>query len=130
MKFYLARRADREMKLLSKKNATKNIRLDICGFFRFLGTLENIRNVDQTLGPPSKHLTLKKSRVTNSITKEKSGGYRLYFIVSESQNQVILSSIYSKKAVQNYSKEEIKNVFKATHLDIQNQQLIPFICSD
>jgi ribosomal protein L1 len=83
MKFFLSQRAAVEVKQLSKKKPTKNVKQDICSFFIALETIENIRNVDETLGPKGKNSTIKKSRVTNSILNEKSGGYRLYFIISE-----------------------------------------------
>lgn len=120
MKFYLSQRADKEIEDLAKKPHTKNIRLDICSFFIELKTIENIRNVDETLGVRGKNTTIKKTRVTNSVIKEKKGGYRLYYIVSELKEVVIISSIYSKKTITNYGKEEIKHVFKTANEDIKN----------
>jgi hypothetical protein len=119
MKFYLSQRADKEIEDLLKKAHTKNIRQDICSFFTNLTTIENIRNVDETLGVRGKNTTIKKTRVTNSVNKEKNGGYRLYYIVSELKEVVIISSVYSKKTIANYGKEEIKRVFKATNEDIK-----------
>jgi mRNA-degrading endonuclease RelE of RelBE toxin-antitoxin system len=128
MKFFLSQRAAVEVKQLSKKKPTKNVKQDICSFFIALETIENIRNVDETLGPKGKNSTIKKSRVTNSILNEKSGGYRLYFIISERSSEIIISSIYSKKTISNYSKEEIKSVFRSTNEDIISKDLIPFKC--
>ncbi|MCF8444547.1 MAG: hypothetical protein K9G29_06020 [Crocinitomicaceae bacterium] len=120
MKFYLSQRADKEIEDLAKKPHTKNIRQDICSFFTELKTIENMRNVDETLGVRGKNTTIKKTRVTNSVIKEKKGGYRLYFIVSELKEVVIISSVYSKKTTTNYGKEEIKLVFKTANVDIKN----------
>jgi len=124
MKFYLTQRANQEIAKLSKKAATKNVQLDICTFFQELETIERIRNVDETLGPKGKNTSCKKSRLKNSINKEKSGGYRIYFLVSEGNGVVVISSVYSKKDIKNYYKDEIKRVFMQANEDLKNRLLI------
>ncbi len=131
MKMYLTQRAGEEIARLTKKAATKNIKKDLCAFFLSLGTIENIRNVDETLGPKGRNSSCKKSRVKNSINNEKNGGFRLYFIVSEQCDTIIIASMYSKKMIQNYSKEEIKRVFKSANLDLKEGKLRKFtFCKD
>jgi mRNA-degrading endonuclease RelE of RelBE toxin-antitoxin system len=124
MRFYLTERAYTEIENLTKKSSTRNVKEDICSFFIHLESIENIRHVDETLGLKGKNTTCKKSRVKNSINKEKSGGFRLYFIVSEHKEIIIIASIYSKKTTENYSKDEIKTVFKTANDAIQNGKLI------
>lgn len=119
MKFYLTSRADREIIALSKKPPTKNVKEDICTFFKGIETIEKIREVDETLGAKGALTTCKKVRLKNSVNKEKDGGYRIYFLVSEQNEVIIISSIYSKKKIDNYSKEDIKTVFKAANEDIK-----------
>lgn len=131
MKMYLTQRAGEEIARLTKKAATKNIKKDLCAFFLSLGTIENIRNVDETLGPKGRNSSCKKSRVKNSINNEKNGGFRLYFIVSEQCDTIIIASMYSKKMIQNYSKEEIKRVFKSANIDLKEGKLRKFtFCKD
>lgn len=120
MKFYLTTRADDEIEGLAKKTPTKKIKQDICSFFKELETIEKIREVDETLGIKGKITTCKKTRLKNSINNEKDGGYRIYFLVSEKNEVIIISSIYSKKKIDNYSKDEIKRVFKSANEDIKN----------
>jgi mRNA-degrading endonuclease RelE of RelBE toxin-antitoxin system len=124
MKFYLTQRANQEIAKLSKKAATKNVQLDICAFFQELETIERIRNIDETLGPKGKNTSCKKSRLKNSINKEKSGGYRIYFLVFEGSGVVVISSVYSKKEIKNYYKDEIKRVFMQANEDLKNRMLI------
>lgn len=126
MNMYVTLRAGEEIARLSKKAATKNIKKDLCAFFLSLGTIENIRNVDETLGPKGRNTSCKKSRVKNSINNEKNGGFRVYFIVSEQYDTIIIASIYSKKTIRNYSKEEIKRVFKTANEDLKEGKLRKF----
>jgi hypothetical protein len=126
MNLFVSRRAGEEIARLAKKASTKNIKLDICAFFHSLGTMENIRNVDETLGPKGRNTSCKKSRLKNSINNEKNGGFRVYFIVSEQYDTIIIASIYSKKMIQNFSKEEIKRVFKSANEDLKEGKLRMF----
>ena len=82
--------------------------------------------VKETLGPKGRNTSCKKSRVKNSINNEKKGGFRVYFIVSEQYDTIIIASIYSKKTIQNYSKEEIKRVFKSANEDLIEGKLRKF----
>jgi hypothetical protein len=131
MNLFVTRRAGEEIARLAKKAATKNIKKDICAFFHSLKTMENIRNVDETLGPKGRNTSCKKSRLKNSVNSEKNGGFRVYFIVSEKYNVVIIASVYSKKMIQNYSKGEIKKVFKQANDDVKEGELLAFtFCLD
>lgn len=56
----------------------------------------------------------------NSINNEKDGGYRIYFMVSEQNEVIVIASIYSKKIVENYSKEEIKEVYRTANEDLSS----------
>jgi mRNA-degrading endonuclease RelE of RelBE toxin-antitoxin system len=113
-------RAEEEIEALAKKAPTKKVKEDICDFFKKLDTIEKIREVDETMGVKGKFTTCKKTRLKNSIINEKDGGYRIYFLVSEKNEVVVISSIYSKKKIDNYSKDEIKRVFKAANDEIKN----------
>lgn len=120
MNFYMTNRAEEEIEALAKKTPTKKVKEDICDFFKKLDTIEKIREVDETMGVKGKITTCKKTRLKNSINNEKDGGYRIYFLVSEKNEVIIISSIYSKKKIDNYSKDEIKRVFKAANDEIKN----------
>lgn len=124
MKFYLTSRAEEEINKLEKKKPTKNIKQDISSFFKELDTIEKMRSVDETLGFKGKNTTRKKSRMKNSINYEKDGGFRIYFIVSEQYQVIIICSIYSKKSISNYSKDEIKTVFNLAHEELISGKII------
>ena len=83
-----------------------------------------MRSVDETLGFKGKNTTRKKSRMKNSINYEKDGGFRIYFIVSEQYQVIIICSIYSKKSISNYSKDEIKTVFNLAHEELISGKII------
>lgn len=80
MEVLLTTRIKAEFSKLEKKNQTAEVRKDVCDFFLRYSSISQVVNLKENLAK-NNGFYRKKCDLRNSVSKQKGGGYRIYFFV-------------------------------------------------